>query len=212
MEKAMNIYQRINSVMKEVDYIQKENKKVNGQYTFVSHDAVTGRLHEPMARFGIVMVPSICELQQDGNRTQVKMEISFVNADSPEDKITLVQYGYGIDQQDKGIGKAQSYAVKYALLKLFGLETGDDVEKDNIDYQPQKSVIDPEIVKKSLHDRKKEIMELIGKENIELVPEYVSKIKSIYKTKKEEELFLELTAQEFVDAFFVWKTKKLKAA
>ena len=212
MEKPMNIYQRVNCVMKEVDYIQKENKKVNGQYTFVSHDAVTGRLHEPMARFGIVMVPSICELQQDGNRTQVKMEISFVNVDSPEDKIIVFQYGYGIDQQDKGIGKAQSYAVKYALLKLFGLETGDDIEKDNIDYQPQKSAIDPEILKKSLHERKKEIMELIGKENIEIMPEYITKIKSIYKTKKEEELFLEPTAQEFVDAFFAWKTKKLKAA
>lgn len=212
MEKPLNIYQRVNCVMKEVDYIQKENKKVNGQYTFVSHDAVTGRLHEPMARFGIVMVPSICELQQDGNRTQVKMEISFVNVDVPEDKITVVQYGYGIDQQDKGIGKAQSYAVKYALLKLFGLETGDDIEKDNIDYQPQKSEIDPEILKKSLHERKKEIMELIGKENVELMPDYIAKIKSIYKTKKEEELFLGPTAQQFVDAFFAWKTKKLKAA
>jgi hypothetical protein len=37
---------------------------------------------------------------------------------------------YGIDDSDKGPGKAISYAVKYALLKALGLETGDDPDED----------------------------------------------------------------------------------
>jgi hypothetical protein len=146
MEETLNIYKRVNLVMKEVTYVQKENKKVNNQYTFVSHDAVARTLHEPMAKHGIVMIPTIVDLEQDGNRTKVKMDISFVNIDNPTDKITITQYGYGIDPQDKGIGKAQSYAVKYALLKLFCLETGDDVEKDNIDYKPEKKIIKQEMI------------------------------------------------------------------
>lgn len=136
-ERIKNIYQRINAVMLEVESVQKENKKVNNQYTFVSHDAVAAALHRPMAKHGIVMIPTIAELVQDGNRTSVKMEISFVNADNGDDRINVVSYGYGIDPQDKGIGKAVSYAVKYALLKLFVLETGDDVERSNLDYKPE---------------------------------------------------------------------------
>jgi hypothetical protein len=48
-------------------------------------------------------------------------------------------FGYGIDNQDKGPGKAMSYAVKYAMLKTFCLETGDDPEKDDIPHLPAKS-------------------------------------------------------------------------
>lgn len=138
MEKQVkNIYQRINEVMTEVEAVQKENKKVNGQYTFVSHDAVSKALHNPMVKAGIVMIPTIKELKQDGNRTEVTMEISFVNMDKPEDRVIVQYSGYGIDPQDKGVGKAISYAVKYALLKVFCLETGDDVEKDSIEYRPE---------------------------------------------------------------------------
>src|SRR5271157_4243123 len=131
-----NIYQRMNQVMIEVESVQKESKKVNGQYTFVSHDAVAKALHMPMVEAGIVMLPTIKDLTQDGNRTRVMMEITFVNIDNPEDQCTIRSAGDGIDSQDKGIGKAVSYAVKYGLLKAFCLETGDDVEKDNYEHKP----------------------------------------------------------------------------
>lgn len=133
-----NIYQRLRDVMLEVKGINKESKKVNNQYTFVSHDAVARALHDPLAKNGIMMVPTVTELRQEGNRTVAKIDVSFVNIDNPEDRISVTYWGYGIDNQDKGIGKAISYAVKYCLLKTFCLETGDDVEKDNIDYQENK--------------------------------------------------------------------------
>lgn len=133
-----NIFQRINAVMFEVYYVQKESKKVNNQFTFVSHDAVAKALHGPMAHNGIAMIPTIKEISQDGNRTVVKVSIDFVNIDEPMDRVTVEYWGYGIDQQDKGVGKAISYAVKYALLKVFCLETGDDIERDSIDYEPAK--------------------------------------------------------------------------
>ena len=46
------------------------------------------------------------------------------------DLIDVETFGFGIDDQDKGPGKAMSYAVKYALLKTLGLETGDDPDMD----------------------------------------------------------------------------------
>ncbi len=131
-----NIYQRMNQVMLDVEGVQKESKKVNGQYTFVSHDAVAKALHMPMVKAGIMMLPTIEDLIQDGNRTRVMMGITFVNIDNPEDTCYIRTAGDGIDPQDKGIGKAVSYAVKYGLLKAFCLETGDDVEKDNYEHKP----------------------------------------------------------------------------
>lgn len=208
MEKTPNIYQRIIEVMKEVKYVQKSDKKVNGQYSFVTHDAVSAALHDPMAKNGIVMTSTILELTQDGNRTTAKIEISFINCDQPTDRVNIVYYGYGIDPQDKGIGKAISYAIKYALLKTFCLETGDDVERDNIDYQPSKPAVDPEVLKKALADRKKEIMGLVGEENIEFLKDYVKDLKTIYKNKKEEDLFLGMKASDFCNHFTKWVEKR----
>lgn len=129
-EKSKNIYQRILGVMADVEYIQKGDKKVNNQYRFVSHDQVSGTLHPYLVKHGICVVPTCDFMKQDGNRTELKLKVRFVNADMPDDFIEMESYGYGIDTGDKGIGKAYSYAYKYALLKTFCLETGDDPDND----------------------------------------------------------------------------------
>ncbi|MBL4751994.1 MAG: ERF family protein [Flavobacteriales bacterium] len=131
----LNIHQRIAAVMQAIAYVQKENKKVNNQYTFVSHDAVTAAVRTHLIDNGIVVIPTVTKHIQDGNRTEVDLNIDFVNIDKPEDKISVQMFGYGVDQQDKGPGKAFSYAKKYAFLQLFLLETGDDPERDNIDHR-----------------------------------------------------------------------------
>ncbi|MBB5509601.1 ERF family protein [Paraburkholderia atlantica] len=131
-----NIYQRMAEVMKAVAYVQKEDKKVNNQYTFVSHDAVTAKLRPALIEAGIFPVVTVKNRSQDGNRTDVTILVRFVNVDKPEEHIEVESFGYGIDPSDKGPGKAVSYAFKYALLKTFCLETGDDPERDNIEHKP----------------------------------------------------------------------------
>lgn len=131
-----NIYQRLADVMRAVSYVQKEDKKVNNQYTFVSHDAVTAKLRPALLENGIATVATVKEHKQDGNRTEVTILVRFVNVDKPEECVEVESFGYGIDPQDKGPGKAVSYAFKYALLKTFCLETGDDPEHDSIDHHP----------------------------------------------------------------------------
>lgn len=116
--------------MSELAYIQKGSNKVNGQYTFVSHDAVTAKVHPLLVKYRILILPTVEEIKQDHNRTEVKLAVTFMNADVPEDCFTVRFPGYGIDSGDKGPGKAISYAYKYALLKVFNLETGDDPDND----------------------------------------------------------------------------------
>lgn len=135
--KTQNIYQRLHAVMQEVTYIQKESKK-GMNYSIVSHDAVTAKVRPALVKHGVIYFPVDLRPAQDGNRTEVVLTVRFVNVDNPAEFIDVPSLGYGIDSQDKGPGKAISYAVKYALLKALGLETGDDADHDAIEHEPAK--------------------------------------------------------------------------
>lgn len=128
-----NVHQRLAAAMAEVDYIQKERKQ-GMNYTIVSHDAVTAKVRPVLLKNGIVYYPVRCEHTHNGNRAECAMTVRFVNVDAPTDFFDVPTFGYGIDPQDKGPGKAMSYAVKYALLKALGLETGDDPDTESHDF------------------------------------------------------------------------------
>lgn len=125
----LTLLQRINAVQREVDYVQKE-KKQGMRYSIVSHDAVTAKVRPLMVKHGVVYYPVSLDMEQVGNRSQARMIVRFVSVDDAADFMDVCTAGYGIDDQDKGPGKAISYAVKYALLKALGLESGDDPEQD----------------------------------------------------------------------------------
>jgi len=125
----LSLLQRLALVQRGVDYIQKE-KKQGMKYSIVSHDAVTAKVRPLMVEHGVLYYPIHMNMDQVGNRTQMSMIIRFVSVDDKEDWIDVCSAGYGIDEQDKGPGKAISYSVKYALLKALGLESGDDPDED----------------------------------------------------------------------------------
>lgn len=121
-----NIHQRLHAVMQEVAYVQKDRKI--GTYMVVTHDAVTAAVRPALVKHGVIYYPQNMVHAQDGNRTEVHLDLVFANVNDPADKIAVPTFGYGIDPQDKGPGKAVSYAVKMALLKTLGLETGEDAD------------------------------------------------------------------------------------
>lgn len=203
--KDLNIYQKIKCIMSEVDYIQKGNKTVNGQYRFVSHDQVTSKIHPLLVKYGVLVIPSVQNITQDNNRTSVMLQVVFVNADDPKDNF-LVQFpGYGVDSGDKGPGKAISYAFKYAILKTLCLETGDDPDNDaNALYEPEKCLeFDLEMARAAEKDKSIEKMgdkidkflrhssEATGKhvedlkrEAIKKLPEFIEALKKWSKKDK----------------------------
>lgn len=162
-----NVYQRILAVMNEVQYLTKAEKAAKGlPYKFVSHDQVTGALHMPMVNNGLLALPDVVELEQDGNRTKVKVKVTFINVDDPGDTHEVCSYGYGIDSQDKGPGKAISYATKMAYLKCFMLETGEDPERDNIDYNNESNLVNSTQANtiKMLLNNNREAWDMLSKE------------------------------------------------
>lgn len=137
MSEERNIYQRIAAAMAIVTYVQKE-KKQGMRYSIVSHDDVTAKVRPALLEQGVVYHPIAIEHVQNGNRTEATGIIRFTNIDNPPDHIDVPSFGYGIDDQDKGPGKAMSYMVKYALLKTLGLETGDDPDLDqDVKHKPE---------------------------------------------------------------------------
>ena len=89
----------------------------------------------------VLILPRVLEHTKEGNLTLVKMNAEIINVDMPEDRISIGDYtGHGIDQSDKGFGKACSYAYKYLLMKLFmtSIGTEEDSEFSNPEVKPQK--------------------------------------------------------------------------
>ena len=155
IRKALNIYQRINEVRKKVAYAKKD-KVVSGQnYKAVTHDAVTAILRNHLIDQGIVIVPrlldsSVTDIGKTKNETPViryaaRYEVDFVNCDEPTDKVTVPSESHANDSGDKAPGKATSYATKYAMLKLFSIETGEDDEGRVEPYESLAKITDEQL-------------------------------------------------------------------
>lgn len=56
----------------------------------------------------------------------VEVKLKFYEEDGGIWSASTESVGMGIDDNDKAMGKAYTYAIKYALLKLFRLRYGDD--------------------------------------------------------------------------------------
>lgn len=154
-ETKMNLMQRINAVRKEVSYIQKD-KSVStggGSYKAVTHDAVTALIRDHMATHGIVswpfLVDSTSQPKEEGVkqfRYEATYDFTFCSVDDPADKMVIRIQAHAMDNADKAPGKALSYGMKYALLKLFMLETGESEESrflpDGLDDSELSSYLD----------------------------------------------------------------------
>lgn len=135
-----NIYQRINAVRREVEYVKKDRQVSGGgaNYKAVTHDQVVATVRAAAVKHGIVIYPD--QLQHSmpimrDVKADVKMHlyssdyaVHFVNEDDPEDRLTLRINAHANDNGDKAPGKCVTYAVKTAVLKVFFLETGEDDE------------------------------------------------------------------------------------
>lgn len=137
----MNIYQRINAVMRKVEYVRKDKQVTGagGGYMAVTHDQVTAFTRPHFVEAGVVIVPRLVSSQtvDTGRKTKSDnpilrfegiYEVAFVNMDDPTDMIVVPVAAHAEDHGDKAPGKAMSYGMKGAILKVLQLETGENDE------------------------------------------------------------------------------------
>lgn len=127
----MNIYQKIAEVMKEVQYLAKDDQVAFGttKYKALSEEKVTTVMRQKLIDHGLVVYPAFQTSSRQGQITHVDVVYRMVNIDDPNEFIEIATCGDGADTQDKGSGKAMTYAFKYMWLRTFALPTGEDPDK-----------------------------------------------------------------------------------
>lgn len=151
--KGMNLWEKVANISAEIGSLQKDDEVGTGKsgYKAISIEKVVKAVGEKMNKYGVVIYP----VSQSYTRTDEKVvgidyktkekvdkvnrisdvDVTYevINIHNPVEKITTVASGTGVDPQDKGVGKAQTYAYKNMLLKLFAIATGDDTDKIHSD-------------------------------------------------------------------------------
>lgn len=129
---VLNIYQRVNAVMKDCEYLQKKQAQ---QGKGIKYDEVIAMLRELLIKHGIVLEvrQNTFESSSGVENTKQKIyqgyyEMYLVNMDAPNERIKHTAFAHGMDGGDKAPGKAHTYAVKMMLVKAFCIETGEDEE------------------------------------------------------------------------------------
>lgn len=144
--KEMNIFEKLSAISLEISAVAKNLSVGVGKSTYkaVGEADVLAAVRPAEAKFRVYSYPlrrTIIEtgvLESTNYNGEVKKQLferievtyRFVNMDKPDDFIDITSYGDGIDSGDKSVGKAMTYADKYALLKAYKIITGEDPDKD----------------------------------------------------------------------------------
>lgn len=167
-KEKMNLFQKINKIMSEVEYLQKDDKvitntKTNAGYKAVSEEKVTSEIRKGLVKYGVVIIP----IEQGHNRqdemlkdqygndkvnriTTVDVKYRIQNIEDKDDYIIATSSGTGVDTQDKGVGKAMTYSYKYLLLRTFAIPTGEDPDKVSSDVYSEQFKSEKEILREKV--------------------------------------------------------------
>ncbi len=150
MDKPKNIYAKLLGITTEMQVVAK-NLKVQqtkqSSYRAVSERDILDAVKPLETKYGVYSYPArrtvlesnMLESESTYNNnvtkkttfmTRIETIYRFVNVDNPDEYIETTVYSEGIDSQDKGSGKAMTYADKYALMKVYKISTGDDPDKE----------------------------------------------------------------------------------
>ena len=157
------IAEAINKVMDEVNWVAK-NMTVwtwNGSYKWVSDKDVKQAIRESMITHWLSILPTwvnakiqIDRWEEDDTYKQppypkktkqsifTEVETKYILLHTSGESLELAWYWQGVDTQDKGAGKATTYALKNTLLNMFLIPTWvdtDDTHSDEYDI-PKKNI------------------------------------------------------------------------
>lgn len=169
----MSVYKKILLVMKDLSTVGKDCFVETGQYNLngkpkgyfaVTHDHVAKLVHPLLVKHGLLVLPSVndckfdryekvsyykgSEQKKEVFKVELTVSVRFQCTDDAESYHECEVPAYAIDSQDKAAGKALSMAVKYAILKTFVLESGDQEEERPLEEAaPKQAPVTKEPVK-----------------------------------------------------------------
>ena len=126
-------------IRRRIGQVEKRGINEAGNYRYVRAADLAGPIGDLLAEYGIILLPRLESISSeplgvDHDRsehlTHVVVAYTFVDAKTSEE-LSVKVAGEGADPGDKSVCKAQTSALKYALLQSFLIATGDDPEADS---------------------------------------------------------------------------------
>ncbi len=185
MEEKKNIAKAIIKVMKAVKSMEKNSQVGSGGYAYngTKDQDVKQVFNEELSKAGLCIVPidieestkvDRWEEEYKGNKKQkqsifTKVKVKYLLLHESGESIELCGYGHGVDNQDKGAGKATTYALKNCLLYTFLTPVG---KIDDTDTTHSEEIATPnETFKNQTSTAKKETINKPFKKKEELTPD-----------------------------------------
>ncbi len=142
--KEMNIFEKMSNITNEMSSVNKNLTVGQGKsaYKAVGEADILKAVKELEFKYKVYSYPVNREViestmytttneygEKNNIFSRIKTTYRFVNIDKPEEYIETITFAEGIDTQDKGSGKAMTYADKYALMKSYKIITGEDPDQ-----------------------------------------------------------------------------------
>lgn len=157
-EKLFEISNRLNKVAKNLEVGYGNNK-----YKAVSEADILKSIKPLEQEFKVYSYPMSRRVIDSGtieiinSKGEVKKNLferietvyRFVNIENPFEYVDMVSYGDGVDSQDKSVGKAMTYADKYALMKAYKIETGDDPDQSPSEDLKSANILNQDLLKQA---------------------------------------------------------------
>lgn len=131
------IYGAIAAIMKETKAIGKTEKNLQQNFMFRGIDSVMNELHDIFAKQGVFILPEVLDYNVSEKvtgkgtlmyYTRAKVKYHFTAEDASE--VCTINVGEAMDSGDKGMNKAMSIALKYALMQMLLIPTKEDKDPD----------------------------------------------------------------------------------
>lgn len=159
---GLNVYQRIHGAMGDIGPMKKDRMMDGGQQKFAyhGHAMITAQSKAVFEKWRIALSNTVLDESHEpieigkfktpGYFTTARVRIRLFNIDDPTQFIEAEHIGYGQDTSDKGIGKAVTYASKYAIMKILMISDGEEPDVESMDWD----AFDEEMGRKTKKDRK----------------------------------------------------------
>lgn len=126
-ETTTTLWQKIHSAMSELRNVPKRGYNDFHSYAYVTAEDVLSAAQSAFLNNDLIFLPSMTGVRQEGTATLVDFTFEIRDTLTGE-SVVLPWVGEANDKQDKGTSKAATSAVKYFLLKLFLVGTGDPTD------------------------------------------------------------------------------------
>ena len=187
----MNIYKKLLAVQKELKGLSKDKKSFN--YDYVTGNKLLGFIKPIMNEQGLILKQEVTKVEteriqyktskgaeKDEVLYKVWQKFTWVDIETG-DKDENEFFSSGMNEYEKGLGSALTYAERYFLLKYFHIATDED-DIDNSDRKAKEQENDLKEYNKKMDSCVKYLTEFTGND-IEKFEKVISHMNKTFKSE-----------------------------